>query len=59
MVAGIGIIELTLAGKIIIERSAASYQVFVVIAAAFLALNLAVGSGFRIAERRWAEGRHA
>jgi polar amino acid transport system permease protein len=59
VVAGIGIIELTLAGKIIIERSAASYQVFVVIAVAFLALNLAVGSGFRLAERRWVAGRHA
>jgi len=56
-VAGIGIIELTLTGKIIIERTASSYQVFVVIALGFLAINLVVGGALRLLERRWRAAR--
>jgi polar amino acid transport system permease protein len=58
VVAGIGIVELTLAGKIIIERSAATYQVFIVIAIGFFLLNGAAAACFRVLERRWAiDGR--
>jgi polar amino acid transport system permease protein len=52
-VAGIGIIELTLTGKIIIERSAATSQVFLVIALGFLAINLTFGGLLRLLESRW------
>jgi His/Glu/Gln/Arg/opine family amino acid ABC transporter permease subunit len=56
-VAGIGIVELTLAGKIIIERSAASYEVFAVIALIFVAINLAFGGLLRLLEWRMGYGR--
>ena len=59
VVAGIGIVELTLAGKIIIERSAASYQIFVFIALAFLFLNLSITGLLRALEGRLARGARA
>ena len=55
LVSAIGVAELTLTGKVIIERSAASVEIFVAIALFYLVLTTAVGAAFRIAEYRVAE----
>lgn len=39
LVAGIGVVDLTLSGKLLMERTAASYEVFVVVAAFYLILT--------------------
>jgi len=39
LVAGIGVVDLTLSGKLVMERTAASYEVFIVIAVFYLALT--------------------
>lgn len=52
LVSAIGIIELTLSGKMIIERSGASFEVFLFIAAVYLFLTSIFGIGLRIFENR-------
>lgn len=52
---GIGILELTLRGKIIIERTAASYEVYLIIAAMYLLLNTLIGLAVRLLEKRSAK----
>jgi len=54
LVSAIGIMELTLTGKVIIERSAASFEIFVAIALFYLATTTLVGAAFRLAEHRYA-----
>jgi len=39
LAAGIGVVELTLSGKLIMERTAASYEVFIIIAGFYLVLT--------------------
>ena len=53
LVSAIGVLDLTLTAKSIIERSAASYEVFVAIAIFYLGLTSLVGLGFRLAERHY------
>lgn len=53
LVSAIGVADLTLTAKSIIERSAASYEVFVAIAIFYFALTALVGLGFRLAERHY------
>lgn len=50
LVSAIGIIELTLSGKMVIERSGASFEVFLFIAAVYLFLTTAFGATLRVAE---------
>jgi His/Glu/Gln/Arg/opine family amino acid ABC transporter permease subunit len=57
LVSAIGVMELTMTGKLAIERSAASVEIFVAIAMFYLVLTSALGSAFRIVEHRTA-GRH-
>ena len=52
LVSAIGIIELTLSGKMVIERSGASFEVFLFIAVVYLLLTSAFGGILRIAEAR-------
>lgn len=52
LVSAIGIIELTLSGKMIIERSGASFEVFLFIAAVYLFLTSTFGAALRLAENR-------
>ena len=54
LVSAIGIMELTLTGKVIIERSAASFEIFIAIALFYLATTTLVGAAFRLAEHRYA-----
>jgi hypothetical protein len=54
LVSAIGITELTLTGKMVIERSAASFEVFIAIALFYLAMTTVVGAAFRFAEHRYA-----
>ena len=54
LVSAIGITELTLTGKMIIERSAASFEIFIAIALFYLAMTTAVGAAFRFAEHHYA-----
>lgn len=46
LVAGIGVVDLTLSGKLIMERTAASYEVFLLVAAFYLALTTLTSSVF-------------
>lgn len=39
LVAGIGVVDLTLSGKLLMERTAASYEVFIVVAVFYLAIT--------------------
>ena len=55
LVSAIGVAELTMTGKIIIERSAASVEIFVAIALFYLVLTSLLGGVFRLIERRVAE----
>ena len=54
LVSAIGVMELTLTGKMVIERSAASFEIFVAVALFYLIVTAAVGAGFRLAEQRYA-----
>jgi polar amino acid transport system permease protein len=53
LVSAIGIMELTLTGKALIERSGASYEVFVTIALFDLALTSSLSAVLRLIERRY------
>jgi His/Glu/Gln/Arg/opine family amino acid ABC transporter permease subunit len=57
LVSAIGVMELTMTGKMAIERSAASAEVFLAIAAFYLVLTTAIGGVMRAIEHRVA-GRH-
>lgn len=46
LVAGIGVVDLTLSGKLIMERTAASYEVFLLVAAFYLVLTTATSTVF-------------
>lgn len=50
LVAGIGVVDLTLTGKLIMERTAASYEVFVVVALFYLVLTTTASGLFRLLE---------
>lgn len=52
LVAGIGVVDLTLSGKLVMERTAASYEVFIVIAAFYLIITTATSSLFHWLEVR-------
>lgn len=53
LVSAIGIMELTLTGKALIERSGASYEVFVTIALFYLALTSLLSAVLRALEARY------
>ena len=57
LVSAIGVSELTMTGKLAIERMAASIEIFLAIACCYLALTTALGAALRILERRSA-GRY-
>src|SRR3569832_343293 len=52
IVSGIAVLDLTLTGKIIMERNAASFEVFIVVASYFLALTVLLGLLVRFVEVR-------
>jgi polar amino acid transport system permease protein len=52
LVSAIGVMELTMTGKIAIERMAVSIQIFVAIAAFYLILTSALGVALRVIEHR-------
>lgn len=52
LMAAIGVMELTLTGKTIIERSGAAYEVFIAIACIYLVLTTLVGTVIRAMESR-------
>jgi polar amino acid transport system permease protein len=52
LVSAIGVMEVTLTGKVIIERTGASYEVFIAVAAFYLILTTALGGLLRYAEIR-------
>jgi His/Glu/Gln/Arg/opine family amino acid ABC transporter permease subunit len=52
LVSGIAVLDLTLTGKIILERNAASFEVFLVVAAYYLALTVLLGFLVRFIEMR-------
>jgi His/Glu/Gln/Arg/opine family amino acid ABC transporter permease subunit len=52
LVSAIGVMEVTLTGKLIIERTGASYEVFLAVAAFYLLLTTAVGGILRYVEAR-------
>lgn len=52
LVSGIAVLDLTLTGKIIMERNAASFEVFVVVATYYLALTVILGFLVRLVEMR-------
>ncbi|MGO8867501.1 MAG: amino acid ABC transporter permease [Alphaproteobacteria bacterium] len=54
LVSAIGVMEVTLSAKVIIERTGASYEVFVAVALFYLVMTTALGAGLRVAERRLA-----
>lgn len=54
LVSAIGVMELTMVGKMAIERSAVSIEIFVAIAVFYLALTSVLGGALRIVERRTA-----
>jgi polar amino acid transport system permease protein len=55
LVSAIGVAELTMTGKVIIERSAASVEIFVAVALFYLVLTSLLGGVFRLVEHRVAE----
>jgi His/Glu/Gln/Arg/opine family amino acid ABC transporter permease subunit len=57
LVSAIGVMELTMTGKVAIERSAASAEVFVAVALFYLTLTTALGGAARVMEHRVA-GRY-
>ncbi len=50
LVSAIGILELTLTGKLVVERSGASFQVFILIALLYLLLTTSFGALMRVIE---------
>jgi His/Glu/Gln/Arg/opine family amino acid ABC transporter permease subunit len=52
LVSGIAVLDLTLMGKIIMERNAASFEVFIVVATYYLALTVLFGFLVRFVEVR-------
>ncbi len=52
LVSGIAVLDLTLTGKIIMERNAASFEVFIVVATYYLALTVLLGFLVRLIEMR-------
>jgi len=54
LVSAIGVMELTMVGKVSIERSAVSIEIFVAIAVFYLVLTSVLGGALRIAERHTA-----
>jgi len=52
LVSAIGVMELTMTGKLAIERSAASAEVFVAIALFYLVMTTAIGGVMRVLEYR-------
>jgi len=52
VVSGIAVLDLTLTGKIILERNAASFEVFIVVATLYLALTVLLGLLVRFIEKR-------
>jgi His/Glu/Gln/Arg/opine family amino acid ABC transporter permease subunit len=52
LVSAIGVMELTMTGKLAIERSAASAEVFVAIALFYLAMTTVIGGAARLIEYR-------
>jgi len=50
LVSAIGIMELTLTGKVVVERSGASFEVFLLIAVLYLLLTSSFGAGLRMVE---------
>jgi polar amino acid transport system permease protein len=57
LVSAIGVMELTMTGKMAIERSAASAEIFVAIALFYLMITAFLGGAVRVVEHRTA-GRH-
>ena len=55
LVSAIGVAELTMTGKVIIERSAASAEIFVAVGLFYLVLTSVLGAAFRLIEHRVAE----
>lgn len=53
LVSAIGIMELTLTGKVLIERSAASFEVFALIGLIYLLLTASLGLVLRTAEQSY------
>jgi len=54
LVSAIGVMELTMVGKVSIERSAVSIEIFTAIAVFYLVLTSVLGGALRIAERHTA-----
>jgi His/Glu/Gln/Arg/opine family amino acid ABC transporter permease subunit len=54
LVSAIGVMELTMVGKVAIERSAVSIEIFVAIAVFYLVLTSVLGGALRLIERRTA-----
>ena len=54
LVSAIGVMELTMVGKVSIERSAVSIEIFAAIAVFYLVLTSVLGGALRIAERHTA-----
>jgi His/Glu/Gln/Arg/opine family amino acid ABC transporter permease subunit len=54
LVSAIGVMELTMVGKVSIERSAVSIEIFAAIAVIYLVLTSVLGGALRIVERRTA-----
>src|SRR6266480_3035065 len=54
LVSAIGVMELTMTGKLAIERSGASIEIFVAIGIFYLLLTSVLGTGLRILEHRTA-----
>ena len=52
LVSGIAVLDLTLTGKIIMERNAASFEVFLVVASYYLAITVVLGFMVRLIETR-------
>ena len=52
VVSGIAVLELTLTGKIILERNAATFEVFLVVASFYLVLTVLLGLLVRQLEMR-------
>jgi His/Glu/Gln/Arg/opine family amino acid ABC transporter permease subunit len=54
LVSAIGVVELTMTAKVAIERSAASFEIFVAVALFYLVLTTVLGGALRLAEHRFA-----
>lgn len=55
LVSAIGVAELTMTGKVAIERFAVSIEIFIAIALLYLLLTSVLGAGLRLLERRVSE----